>query len=158
MLLEWVPDKLWFILPSVTIKNKKKKVLLFTNRFILAGLPIIVTLVALHSLTELSCRRVCMCVCIQHDCGGPLFLVLCSAPIMNDIVVMDIHQHSDRLANDEWDPHSSVAIVSIQEPAHKPSQRNLKAWRFRGLEVCLKVISDSVKERESCVLPEPSFP
>lgn len=69
-----------------------------------------------------------MCVCP----------VLCSAPVMNDIVVMDIHQHSDRLANDERDPHSCVAIVSIQETPHKPSQRNLKRLKFRGECVCLQ--------------------
>lgn len=71
---------------------------------------------------------------------------------MNDIVVMDIHQHGDRLANDERDPHSGVAVVSIQETAHEPSQGNLKRSKFRGQSVFVykvgvweeKVISDSL--------------
>ena len=43
-------------------------------------------------------------------CIGP---VLCAAAVMNDVVVMDIHQHSDRLANDEGDPHGGISIDSI---------------------------------------------
>lgn len=47
------------------------------------------------------------------------------------IVVVDIHQHSDRLANDEREPHGGVAIVSSQESTHKPSQRNLHRLNLR---------------------------
>lgn len=57
---------------------------------------------------------------------------------MDDIVVVDVHQHSDGLANDERDPHSGVAIVSSQESTHKPSQGNLGEIRVQRSDcVCL---------------------
>lgn len=90
-------------------------------------------------LTRPACRCVCVCMSIKHGCRSMLLEqacpVLCRATIVNDIVVMDVHQHGNGLANDEWDPHCSVAIVSIQETAHDPSQRNLKGLRFRGLSL-----------------------
>lgn len=109
---------------------KKWFFLLFINRFISR------VLLYIHSLRCPAGWCVLVYTTWLWDCGSALLEqtcpVLCSAPIMNDVVVMDIHQHGDRLANDERDPHSSVAIVSIQETAHKPCQRNLKGWRFRG--------------------------
>lgn len=53
---------------------------------------------------------------------------------------MEVHQHSNGLADDERDPHSRVAIVPVEEATHKPSQRNLrppqkkKKERFIGLK------------------------
>lgn len=38
--------------------------------------------------------------CFADWCVG-VCPVLCSAPVMNDIVVMDVHQHGDGLSNDE---------------------------------------------------------
>lgn len=73
----------------------------------------------------------CVCVSVVWDHVG-LCLVLCGTSIMDDVVVMDIHQHSNRLANDERDPHGSVSIVSIQEATNKPSQRNLWRLKVRG--------------------------
>lgn len=52
---------------------------------------------------------------------------------MNDIVVVEVHQHSDGLADDEWDPHGSVAIDPVQVPAHKQRQRNLEEEEEEGL-------------------------
>lgn len=76
------------------------------------------------SLVQKSRSQKLLCVCVCP--------VLCSAPMMNDIVVMDIHQHSDGLPDDERHPHGGVAVVSIEETAHEPSQRNLERWKFRG--------------------------
>lgn len=45
--------------------------------------------------------------------------VLCAAAVMNDVVVVEVHQHGDGLADDERDPHGSVAIDPVQVPAHK---------------------------------------
>lgn len=45
---------------------------------------------------------------------------------MNDVVVVEVHQHGDGLADDERDPHGSVAIDPVQVPAHKPRQGNLE--------------------------------
>lgn len=56
---------------------------------------------------------------------------------MNDVVVMEVHQHGDGLADDERDPHGSVAIDPVQVPAHKQGQRNLEEEEeegFRGPE------------------------
>lgn len=112
-------------------------------------------------LTRPARRGVCLCVCVstKHGCRSMLLKQtcpgLCRAPIMSDIVVMDVHQHGNGLANDERDPHCGVAIVSIQETAHNPSQRNLKGWRFRGLSL---VDGEQWLKGGSCVLPEPSFP
>lgn len=39
---------------------------------------------------------------------------------------MEIHQHSDGLADDERDPHGGVAVVTVEEATHEPSQRNLR--------------------------------
>lgn len=58
--------------------------------------------------------------------------VLCRSHVMDDIVIMDVHQHCHRLADDEWDPHGSIAIDSIQEATHKPSQRNLEGPESGG--------------------------
>lgn len=59
---------------------------------------------------------------------------------MNDIVVMDVHQHGDGLSNDEWDPHSRVAVVSVQEATYEQSQRNLKGLKSEvNACVCLSI-------------------
>lgn len=42
------------------------------------------------------------------------------------VVVVDVHQHGDGLANDERDPDCSVAMVTSQEAANKPGKGNLK--------------------------------
>lgn len=47
-------------------------------------------------------------------------------PIMQHVIVVDVHEHGDRLANDQRHPDGSVAIVSPQESAHKIGQRDLK--------------------------------
>lgn len=63
--------------------------------------------------------------------------VLCGAAVMNYVVVMEVHQHGDGLADDERDPHGSVAIDPVQVPAHKQRQRNLEEEEeegFRGPE------------------------
>lgn len=45
---------------------------------------------------------------------------------MDDVVVVDVHQHSNGLSDDQRHPHGGVAIVSIQVAAHEPRQRNLR--------------------------------
>lgn len=111
--------------------------LLFPHRFILRRLSIKVPLTCstfTHRVVLQAGVRVhnmtwtCLCDCVN----APVCPVLCRAPMMNDIVVMDVHQHSDRLADDERDPHGSVAIVAIQETTHKPSQRNLSHHSHKG--------------------------
>lgn len=52
---------------------------------------------------------------------------------------MEIHQHSDGLADDERDPHSSVAIVPVEEATHKQSQRNLRGKKVHGSDVCKRM-------------------
>lgn len=51
---------------------------------------------------------------------------LCRIPIMQHVIVMKVHEHSDRLADDQRHPDSSIAIVSPQESAHKIGERDLK--------------------------------
>jgi hypothetical protein len=41
------------------------------------------------------------------------------------IVVMDVHEHGDWLANDEREPYGCVAIVTPEKTRHKPGQRKL---------------------------------
>lgn len=48
---------------------------------------------------------------------------------------MEIHQHSNGLADDERDPHSGVAIVPVEEATHKPSQRNLRQKKKKSSQV-----------------------
>lgn len=61
-----------------------------------------------------------------------VFFVLFSVPMMDDIIVMNVHQHSDRLSNNERHPHGCIAIVPIQVATHKPSQRNLNGLKVGG--------------------------
>lgn len=42
------------------------------------------------------------------------------------VVVVDVHQHGDGLANDERDPDCRIAIVTSQEAADEPGEWNLK--------------------------------
>lgn len=71
---------------------------------------------------------------------------------------MEIHQHSNGLADDERDPHSGVAIVPVEEATHKPSQRNLRQKK-KKVHRCEQHVTLARKRSESeSVLPEPSFP
>lgn len=54
---------------------------------------------------------------------------LLSASMMNNIVVMEIHQHRNGLPNDEREPDGRVAVVPVQVATHKPSQRNLRGGK-----------------------------
>lgn len=45
---------------------------------------------------------------------------------MQHVIVVDVHEHGDRLANDQRHPDGGVAVVSPQESAHKIGQRDLK--------------------------------
>lgn len=51
---------------------------------------------------------------------------LCCVPIMQHVIVVKVHEHSDRLANDQRHPDGGVAVVSPQESAHKIGERDLK--------------------------------
>ncbi|TNN63809.1 hypothetical protein EYF80_026011 [Liparis tanakae] len=88
-------------------------------------------------LQAAGCARLqqdtCTCLCDRGN--TPVCPGLCRAPVVNDIVVMDVHQHGDRLADDERDPHHGVAVISIQETTHEPSQRNLRRYKVRGQRV-----------------------
>lgn len=42
------------------------------------------------------------------------------------VVVVDVHQHGDGLANDERDPDCRIAIVTSQEAADEPGEWNLR--------------------------------
>ena len=48
-------------------------------------------------------------------------------PVMDDVVVVHVHEHGHRLADDQRHPHRRVAIVTVEEAAHEPSQGNLQA-------------------------------
>lgn len=61
--------------------------------------------------------------------------------VVNDVVVVDVHQHGDGLADDERDPHGGVSVDSVQVAAHKERQRDLQQeeeaemlwmWRYEG--------------------------
>lgn len=54
-----------------------------------------------------------------------------SRAVVNDVVVVDIHQHGDGLADDERDPHGGVSVDSVQVAAHEQRQRNLQGRRCR---------------------------
>lgn len=45
---------------------------------------------------------------------------------MKYVVIVDIHEHSDGLTDDQRDPDRRVAIVTSQEAAHEHGERNLK--------------------------------
>ena len=67
---------------------------------------------------------------------------------MQDVVVMEIHQHGNRLADDERDPHSGVAIVPVEEATHKPRQRNLRQEEPAGCECACVCDTGEGEERE----------
>lgn len=52
--------------------------------------------------------------------------------IVSDIVVVDIHQHGDGLADDERHPHGGVSVVSVQVAAHEERQGNLRGEEEEG--------------------------
>lgn len=39
---------------------------------------------------------------------------------------MNVHEDSERLTNDDRDPHRSVAVVTVHKAAHKPGQWKLE--------------------------------
>lgn len=46
--------------------------------------------------------------------------------IVNDVVVVDVHQHGDGLADDERHPHGGVSVDSVQVAAHEERQGDLR--------------------------------
>lgn len=46
--------------------------------------------------------------------------------VVQNIVVMNVHEDGKRLTDDDGDPHRSVAVVTTHKAAHKPGQ-----WKLR---------------------------
>lgn len=40
--------------------------------------------------------------------------------VVQDVVVVDVHQDGERLADDDRDPHRCVTVVTAQEAPHEP--------------------------------------
>lgn len=40
--------------------------------------------------------------------------------MMQDIIVVDVHQDGEWLTNDERDPHRGVTVVTVQEATNEP--------------------------------------
>lgn len=64
---------------------------------------------------------VCWNVFGERAAGG-----LCGGAVVNDVVVVDVHQHGDGLADDERDPHGGVPVDSVQVAANEQRQGNLQ--------------------------------
>lgn len=55
-----------------------------------------------------------------------------SAAGVNDVVVVDVHQHGDGLTDDERHPHGRVSVDSFQVSAHEQRQGNLRGGQEEG--------------------------
>lgn len=49
-----------------------------------------------------------------------VLLLLSLEPVVHHVVVVDVHQDGERLANDEGHPDRSVTVVTPQKAANKP--------------------------------------
>lgn len=52
--------------------------------------------------------------------------------VVQDVIVMDVHQDGERLTDDDWDPHRCVTVITAQKAPHEPGQRDLMV---KGLSV-----------------------
>lgn len=82
-----------------------------------------------RSLLERLFGLVCVCVSAGGSWssgGGWGWGGLRGAAVVNDVVVVDVHEHGDGLADDERDPHGGVPVDPVQVAAHEQRQRNLQ--------------------------------
>lgn len=56
------------------------------------------------------CRKLCEYTCV----------LVSLLSVVNDIVVVDVHEDSKRLTDNDGNPNCSVAVVTTQETANEP--------------------------------------
>ena len=49
-----------------------------------------------------------------------------SLRLLDDVVVVVVHEYGDRLADDEGQPHGHVAVLAVKEARHEDGERYLK--------------------------------